>query len=114
VTVIETYASDDEVIAKARSVAESAERDEELKLVREIRDLVGSRGNGSLGWDQTIALLNEGRVHRLALGANHVGTPDGDSAVLKAWDTGATVEILGAEAQAELGDVGEMAALLRY
>jgi hypothetical protein len=34
--------------------------------------------------------------------------------VLKAWDTGATVEILGADAQAELSDVGGIGALLRY
>jgi hypothetical protein len=113
-TTVEGYGSDEAIIDRALPVAEEAERREELALVAEIRDRVGSRGNGSLGWDQTLALLNEGRVHRLAIGAGHIGTPEGDRAIEAAWGSGAEVEFLQGEAEASLADEGGIGALLRY
>jgi hypothetical protein len=111
---VEGYGSDEAILDRALPVAEQAERQEELALVAEIRDRVGARGAASLGWDQTMALLNEGRVHRLAIASTHVGTADGDRAIEAAWHTGAQVEFLQGEAEAALADQGGIGALLRY
>jgi len=113
-TTVEGYGSDDAIMDKAMPVAEHAERQEELQLVAEIRDRVSSRGDASMGWDQTMALLNEGRVHRLAIGVGHIGTPRGDQAIEAAWNSGAQVEFLQEEAETALADQGAIGALLRY
>jgi peptide subunit release factor 1 (eRF1) len=63
----ELFASDADVIERARGIEENAERAQEKELIQEIvqRSLKGERA--VTGWDETLIALCEGRVHRLAL-----------------------------------------------
>lgn len=59
-------------------------------------------------------LLDEGRVHALALPVSALGTVKADEALRKAWASGTRVEFIGTPAEAVLGDAAGVGALLRY
>jgi hypothetical protein len=111
---VQMFATDDEILRAGTAVAETAERREETELVAQIRDLALAGGAASLGWDETLQMLTEGRVHRLAIAFEHLGTERGDRALGLAWGAGSTVEFLHAEAEAGLSEEGGIGALLRY
>ncbi|MGE0056639.1 MAG: hypothetical protein AB7P33_13325 [Dehalococcoidia bacterium] len=111
---IATYENDDQIVATGLELAAAEERREEATLVEEIRDRAFAGGKASLGWDETFTVLREGRVHRLAIAESVLGSTEAAQAVQLAWDTGAEVEFLQAEAAAMLADNGGVGALLRY
>ncbi len=111
---IATYESDDQIVATGLELAAAEERREEATLVGEIRDRAFAGGKASLGWDETFTVLREGRVHRLAIAESVLGSTEAAEALQLAWDTGAQVEFLQAEASALLADNGGIGALLRY
>jgi len=102
------------VLDAAFEIAVEAERAEEVELVKEIRDRAMAGGKASLGWDETLQVLGEGRGHRLAIGEKHLGTEEGDRALQLAWQTNAQIEFVGGEAEELLADNGGIGALLRY
>jgi hypothetical protein len=109
-----TYLSDAELLAGAMPAAEAAERREEQALVEEIRERAFAGGHASLGWEETLQVLKEGRVHRLALGETNLSTDEGAEACALAWNTGADIEFLHGDAEAALSDNGGIGAMLRY
>jgi hypothetical protein len=111
---VEMFNSVDELVKAALPIALSAELKEEVSLAETIKEKALSRGPASLGWDETLQLLTAGRVHRLALPSSSLGTAQADAALLAAWDSGAQVEFLGAEAAEVLGETDGVGALLRY
>ena len=58
-----------EILAKAAAVFEAYERAQEEALVARIADEAGAGGQGVVGPAATIEALNEGRVHKLVVGA---------------------------------------------
>jgi peptide subunit release factor 1 (eRF1) len=110
----EMFASESEVIDRAMVLADAAERQDEADLVKRILDTALSRGPASLGWDETLQLLADGRVHRLALAESHLGAEAADRALKLAWQTDAEVEFLHTEAADLLADHHGIGALLRY
>lgn len=111
---VATYESDDQVAAAGLALAEAEERREEVALVEEIRDRAFAGGKASLGWNETMTVLEEGRVHRLAVAESALGSTEAAQAVQLAWDSGAAVEFLQEDAAALLADNGGIGALLRY
>jgi len=64
---LELFASDADVLRAVRAAAETIERQEEMDTVAELLDAaVGSR-HAALGVEETVAALNEGRVHVLVV-----------------------------------------------
>ncbi|GAA4061648.1 VLRF1 family aeRF1-type release factor [Nonomuraea soli] len=102
-------------------------------LVARAIDTAKSGGKGALGLNQTLALLNEGRVEHLLLdeagrwsgvrGADGFLFESGEGAeesdlgermIEAVLDSGATLTVLGPEAAAGLADYNGVAALLRW
>ncbi len=69
-------ASDDELLDRARALREEDERRLELALVSRISELADAKGRGTLGIDETLQALIEGRVDTLVVaeGATKAGT----------------------------------------
>lgn len=67
---------DNEILDRARALREEDERASELALVERIRELAGAEGRGTLGIDETLQALTEGRVDTLVVaeGATREGT----------------------------------------
>lgn len=106
-------------------------------LIARVRNAAMSGGRGVLGLNQTLALLNEGRVDHLLLdekghwsgsrgldGYLYDQTPNGmavenepdlgERMIEAALNSGVTVTILGSEAAKSLSDYDGVAALLRW
>ena len=68
--------SDNEILDRARALREEDERATELALVGRIRELADADGRGTLGIDETLQALTEGRVDTLVVaeGATKAGT----------------------------------------
>ncbi|MEV0582828.1 VLRF1 family aeRF1-type release factor [Nonomuraea sp. NPDC050310] len=124
----------------ARHVADELEATRgrrDAELVARVMDAAKSGGKGALGLNQTLALLNEGRVEHLVLDENgkwtgargldgylYEATPQGMATVPEpdlgermieaVLDSGATVTILGEQAAAPLAPEGGVGALLRW
>jgi hypothetical protein len=109
-----TYLSDSELLAAAMPTALEAERREEQTLVEEIRNRAFAGGQASLGWEETMQMLREGRVHKLAIDEANLTSAEGAEACAQAWEIGADIEFLAADSAAGLGDNGGIGALLRY
>jgi hypothetical protein len=107
---VELFATTHDLLGQALAIAEQAERAEESQLVDRIFDSAAA----VVGWEPSIRCLGEGRVQRLALTASLIGTPRGDEALSKAWDTGASVEFVRGEAETRLNASDGIAALLRF
>lgn len=106
----ELFADEHELVAAGLAVAETAERREEDELVGQILEQAAA----VVGWEPTLRSLGEGRVHRLALAASRLGTPEADRALELAWDSGALVEYVRGAAEARLAAGEGIGALLRY
>jgi peptide subunit release factor 1 (eRF1) len=102
------------IAAHAMSVAEQAERGEELRLSEQIRDRALAGGLGTLGWDETMGALGEGRVHELALAASEAASAEADRALRLASDSDALVEVIHGVAEEILAPYRGIGALLRY
>jgi peptide subunit release factor 1 (eRF1) len=111
---LEMFASDSEIVSRCLGVAEDAERQEEMELADQVMELALAGGRASLGWDETLQVLAEGRVHKLALADTEIGSDRADSALKLAWSTGATVEFMRGSAAERLADNGGIGAVLRY
>ena len=68
--------SDSEILDRARALREEDERASELALVERITELADAKGRGTLGIDETLQALTEGRVDTLlvAEGVTKAGT----------------------------------------
>jgi peptide subunit release factor 1 (eRF1) len=110
----EMFQPDDEVLKAGLPVAEAAERREEQELAQRANDMALKGLGASLGWDETLQCLNEGRVHELLIGAAACGTSRADAAFERAWDSDAKIEVLHGEAEEILAPNGGIAAILRY
>ena len=110
----ESFAADSAIIERALQLAEEAERKEEQALLAEVRDRASSGGNGAIGRDETLQCLAEGRVQTLVLAGGLLGTPDADAALVQAWDTSASIEVVRGTADETLLSLGGMGAMLRY
>jgi hypothetical protein len=110
----ESFAADSAIIEKALHLAEEAERKEEAALLAEVRDRASSGGNGAIGRDETLQCLAEGRVQTLLMAGGLLGEPDGDLALVQAWDTSAKIEVVRGAAEETLLSLGGLGALLRY
>ena len=110
----EHFETSAEVARQAVQVAEKAEREEELQLATQIKDLTYARGSAALGWDTTLRALAEGRVHRLAISAGELSSADADRAVELASGSGAEVEVVHGAAEEVLAPHRGVGALLRY
>ena len=68
--------SDDELLDRARALREEDERRLELALVSRISELTDAKGRGTLGIDETLKALTEGRVDTLVVaeGVTKAGT----------------------------------------
>jgi peptide chain release factor subunit 1 len=138
---IELFATDAEVLAAGMREAEAAERRYEVDEIRKL--LEASTGqNAAVGADATLAVLNDGRVHRLFI-ARHLDVEGGecttcerltldgetcpicgsalqhirsvgDRAIAHALAQGARVEVVAGEASDLLREHGGMAAWTRY
>jgi peptide subunit release factor 1 (eRF1) len=109
-----TYLSDTDLLAAALPTVEAAERREEQSLVEEIHERALAGGDASLGWDETMQMLKEGRVYKLALGENSLRDERGAQVCALAWETDADIEFLHGDAEAAMNDNGGIGALLRY
>ncbi|MFI6601723.1 VLRF1 family aeRF1-type release factor [Nonomuraea sp. NPDC050536] len=137
-SIIDNLAAAEVVRHVADELAEARTR-RDLALVSRAKDAALSGGRGVLGLNQTLALLNEGRVERLLLdesgqwrgdsgpdgylyaaeeapdGVEVVEVPDlGERMIERALESSAEVTILAGEAATELADYGAVAALLRW
>ncbi len=67
---------DSEILDRARALREEDERTSELALVDRIRELTDAEGRGTLGIDETLQALTEGRVDTLVVaeGVTQAGT----------------------------------------
>ena len=139
----ELFASEQEILDHVRAIEEAAERRGEAELVTRLVDQAKGGGLATLGWEQTLQSLGEGRVHKLFLteGATRRGwgcpsghfagptsrkvcplcgiridaVPDlAEWAVERAFDTDASVETVRGEAARQLRKEGSVGALLRY
>jgi len=63
----EFYASDADILGRVAGIAEQAERTHESALVREILERAPKEERAVTGWEDTLAALCEGSVHRLVL-----------------------------------------------
>ena len=110
----EQFETDAEVANQAALVAGQAERSEELRLAAEIVDRALAGGQASLGWDETLQVLTEGRAHQLAIAGAKLGSAQADAVIELASDTGALVEVVHGDAEAILEPNGGIGAILRY
>ncbi len=138
----ELSASDQTVLKRTRKLMETAERDAEETIVGHLLAAAKSGGQATIGWEETLPALFEGRVHKLVLvdrlrkrGRNcpggHVAAgrarvcsrcqePVGTShdlteaAVGAALDTQANVEMVRGSAAQQLRREGGIGAILRY
>jgi peptide chain release factor subunit 1 len=138
------HENDSEILERARALREEDERSEEVALIDRIRGLAEAGGKGSLGVDDTLAALNEGRVDTLVvaegvtregsqcLGCDHLASqpltkcpacggneiesaPDViELAIERALLTGAKVNIAFGAGQEMLVSAGGIGAILRY
>ena len=110
----EMFATDSELMKAGLAVADEAERRQEVSLATSIKDKALARGAASLGWDETLARLDEGRVHLLAMPRSKLGNAEADLALQRAWAGGAEIEFISGEAEQVLQAYGGIGALLRF
>jgi peptide subunit release factor 1 (eRF1) len=67
---IEMFASTDDVLRKVASVEETAREQEDARIVEQVITEAEKGGAATLGWDETLQALAEGRVHMVVLPAN--------------------------------------------
>ncbi|WP_214319505.1 VLRF1 family aeRF1-type release factor [Nonomuraea sediminis] len=137
-TIIDNLPAGEVVRHVSDQLAEARARRDQA-LVSRVKDAALSGGRGVLGLNQTLALLNEGRVERLLLdesgqwrggsgpdgylygagetpdGVEVIDEPDlGERMIERALESSAEVTILTGEAAADLADYNGVAALLRW
>ena len=110
----EMFATDADVVDKARPLIAETERRQERALVQGLIDLALDGGQAALGVDETLQTLREGRAHSLVIGAGTYDTPNGELAVSLAEQSSAPVEVAHDEAETLLAPYGGLAARLRY
>ncbi len=135
------FASEQEVLDAARSVAEEVERQHEIEVVDELLDAAGLQ-HAAIGADAVLAALADGRIHELILSdsfeavgakcrvchrllpsrlrclwcdASTSPVPDlREQVVRRALDQGASIEIVRGEAAGKLVDQEGIGAWTRY
>jgi peptide chain release factor subunit 1 len=110
----EMFATDAAIAESAGEVIDAAEREQERALAQEVVDAAMAGGRASLGAEETLQMLREGRAHQLVISAQALQTPPGDSAATIAEDAGLAIEVVhdaGADVLAPHGGIG---AVLRY
>ncbi|MFE3452223.1 VLRF1 family aeRF1-type release factor [Nonomuraea sp. NPDC059194] len=136
-TIVDTLPAPEVAKHVAAELVATRER-RDAALVARVQDAALSGGKGTLGLNQTLALLNEGRVDHLLLDENghwsggrgsdgylyYDQTPQsmaieqvpdlGESMIEAALDSGVSVTILGTEAAQPLAPHKGVAALLRW
>lgn len=137
-TIIDNLSAGEVVRHVSDQLAEARTRRDQA-LVGRVKDAALSGGRGVLGLNQTLALLNEGRVERLLLdesgqwrggsgpdgylygageapdGVEVIDEPDlGERMIERALESSVEVTILTGEAAADLADYRGVAALLRW
>jgi peptide subunit release factor 1 (eRF1) len=139
----ELLASHEAVLKRTRKLMEAAEREAEETLVEHLLGAAKSGGLAATGWEETLAALFEGRVHKLVLvdrlrkrgrscPGGHMAVGRGpricslcdepvgasrdlaEAAVGAALDTQASVEMVRGSAAQQLRREGGIGAILRY
>ena len=139
----ELFLSEYEIVERVRAVEEASEREAERRLVSDILDAAGSGALATVGWDDTLQALGEGRVHKLVVATERPvrgsACPAGDFAsieklsqcpvcgqllqhvpdlaewaVERALETDAMIETVHQDAEAALAEEAGIAAVLRY
>ena len=66
---VEMFASTADVVRHVAKIDEAAREREDEELVSRILDAAGAAGNATVGWDETLQALGEGRAHLLVFPA---------------------------------------------
>ena len=110
----ELFLSNEQVLEHVRALEEQVERTGELRTVRQLIDAALAGGAAAVGWDDTLAALIEGRVHKLVLaeGVSQAGSacPAGHLAVVEPVRS---CPVCGAALQA-VADLAERAVELAF
>jgi peptide subunit release factor 1 (eRF1) len=110
----EHFESSAKIAARAAELAHEAERAEELQLVTQIHDRTYAQAPATLGWDDTLRALAEGRVHQLVIAAGELNSTEADRAIELVFENGAEVEVVHDNAAEVLAPHRGIGALLRY
>jgi peptide chain release factor subunit 1 len=140
----ELFLSEQEIINRVEAHEAAVEREGEVRFISDVLDTAMAGGPATLGWDETLQALGEGRVHKLvavegelrkgaACPVGHLAVVEsiptcpvcrtgmepvddlGEWAVERAFDTGSRVELVSGEgAQDFLTKAGGVGSLLRY
>lgn len=110
----EMFATEAELVDRAREVIGTAARARERALAEELVDLALAGGKAALGNDETMQMLREGRARSLVIAEAALGTPAGEQAAALAWQTGLELEVVHGVAEAALAPYDGIAASLRY
>lgn len=110
----EMFASEAELVDRAREVIEKAERARERAVAEQLVELALAGGKAALGTDETLQMLREGRARSLVIAEGAFGTPAGEQAAALAWQNGIELEVVHGVAEAALAPYDGIAAALRY
>lgn len=139
----EEFLSDEQIVERVEEVEAAAESEAERRIVSDVLDAARSGALGTVGWDDTLQALGEGRVHKLVVATqrniNGSACPTGDFAAIetlgecpvcgqtlepvadlaewaieRALQTGALIETVHQDAEAALLEQASIAAVLRY